>query len=414
MTHAKFSRVNSMLAAALAVTSYAAATSCASADDYRRQVRPHHVGVYGLNGGCEPDTAKRMNVLSDHIEIIRPGYPTHMMYFDGFCRVDCAIEAPSNPSTSFTASLIEDKRLSGGVVNPLDSTSLAFFEAGPGVISLRNDSSANYKGHSASKVQSLYDRPFKRCASRQVERSRSNDVKNEEPRPIWRAVGNPRVAVYGHPETTPMVKLQCIGPGKMEISVPAPSEGFRKIKTRSAGYIVGQDYSMTTFQVRDGDGDVLVFPASPTSAPVAQLMKNGVFQIGLPTNEMILVDGAGASSAVMHVAAQCPSKKTDQQLRSIPAAGSSNVGWWVVLAKGPGTPDRATNGGAIVDRSAAKCGIRSFNDFTDKFPGFEPGHNLHVLLGSPFGSKAVADNALKLATPCFPMAYVKHGSYLGE
>ncbi len=89
-------------------------------------------------------------------------------------------------------------------------------------------------------------------------------------------------------------------------------------------------------------------------------------------------------------------------------------GWWVVLASYPLEPwERQAQDAARVATKARACGATTFNDFSAKFKGFEPGVNVFVVSGA-FATRRQAERKLATMRPCFPEAYVKKGWHLGE
>ena len=66
---------------------------------------------------------------------------------------------------------------------------------------------------------------------------------------------------------------------------------------------------------------------------------------------------------------------------------------------------------ARVEAAAARCGFRTFNDFSEKF-GFAPGYNAFVIGAYP--ARGDADGIAAVVRKCIPDAYVKFGKYAGE
>lgn len=231
----------------------------------------------------------------------------------------------------------------------------------------------------------------------------------------WRG-GSERIA-FSDPESDAIVAVECTSPGKVELFVGDPTERSKGLKGRE-GTIAALGWSeRASFVVKPGDGDGLVFSIDPNSIALDSLVSERDFTIRIPTGETVIVEARGAGRLATKLKEACKlAPRPSAFLRALPVAieRNENIGWWVVLATGPGTPDRQTNGGAEVDAKAARCGIRTFNDFSSKFVGFKPGYNAFVLLGSPYGDKAMADANLRLVEGCFPGAYVKQARYLGE
>jgi hypothetical protein len=95
------------------------------------------------------------------------------------------------------------------------------------------------------------------------------------------------------------------------------------------------------------------------------------------------------------------------------AIAQQAAGWWVIIGSfsAENTP-AMTMEFREVGAPAARCGLRSFNDFSVKFRGFQPGYNVFVV--GPYTSRGDADAAVIVARRCIPDAYVKYGEYLGE
>jgi hypothetical protein len=88
-------------------------------------------------------------------------------------------------------------------------------------------------------------------------------------------------------------------------------------------------------------------------------------------------------------------------------------GWWVIVAAYPTEPpQRQREDSARVNSAATGCGVRTFNDISGKFLGFEPGYNIFVI--GAFASRPKAEKAAISVRECFSDAYVKYGEYLGE
>jgi hypothetical protein len=106
-------------------------------------------------------------------------------------------------------------------------------------------------------------------------------------------------------------------------------------------------------------------------------------------------------------------------LVAVVAAGSLafaqplDKGWWVVLGAFPlDPPERQRQDAMKMTKAALACRLRVFNDFSGKFSGFEPGHNVFVI--GAFATRARARAEAGAAQRCFPGAYVKRGDYAGE
>jgi hypothetical protein len=96
-----------------------------------------------------------------------------------------------------------------------------------------------------------------------------------------------------------------------------------------------------------------------------------------------------------------------------PSAAFTYKGWFVVVGAFPLEPSERQSGDLKrMSAAAARCGVETFNDFSGKFRGFAPGHNVFVL--GAFASRARADAKAREVKRCFPGAYVKYGEHLGE
>ncbi len=90
------------------------------------------------------------------------------------------------------------------------------------------------------------------------------------------------------------------------------------------------------------------------------------------------------------------------------AVSQESKGYWIVVHSGKNS-DNAT----AIRSKADRCGIRLFNDFSDKFSGFRSGYQVFVVEPSA-PTRATAEAKLNQIKICFPEAYIKYGSYLGE
>ena len=94
-------------------------------------------------------------------------------------------------------------------------------------------------------------------------------------------------------------------------------------------------------------------------------------------------------------------------------AQNLSKGWWVIVASMPATDTRRMGADAQhFTAAAARCGFTTFNDFSNKFRGFQPGYNVFVI--GAFPSQPAARQALSQLQPCLPGSYIKFGEYLGE
>jgi hypothetical protein len=85
-------------------------------------------------------------------------------------------------------------------------------------------------------------------------------------------------------------------------------------------------------------------------------------------------------------------------------------GYWVVVGNLPQENIEPADQAAI-EAKAAKCGFKTFNDFSMKF-GFQSGYVSFVL--GAYATRGKAKAVLTAVRRCVPDAYIKQGSYLGE
>lgn len=88
-------------------------------------------------------------------------------------------------------------------------------------------------------------------------------------------------------------------------------------------------------------------------------------------------------------------------------------GWWIITGSFPN--DGAARNDESIRRSSAaakRCGLTTFNDFSAKFRGLEPGYDVVVV--GPYPAKASADRYLARIKRCVPGAYLKEAEHLGE
>jgi hypothetical protein len=93
-------------------------------------------------------------------------------------------------------------------------------------------------------------------------------------------------------------------------------------------------------------------------------------------------------------------------------AQQSSTGWWVIVGSHPTTDAAMTRDYSQVAETLRPCGLRAFNDVSEKFLGFRGGYNVFVLGAYP--ARAEAEAVAVAARRCVPDAYVKYGQYLGE
>jgi hypothetical protein len=95
-----------------------------------------------------------------------------------------------------------------------------------------------------------------------------------------------------------------------------------------------------------------------------------------------------------------------------PDAGMDK-GWWIIVASfsAENVAEQHREFQEVND-AAARCGLRTFNDFSAKFTGFSPGHNVFVV--GPYRTRSEAEHIRLVAKTCLPGAYLKYGQWLGE
>jgi len=97
-------------------------------------------------------------------------------------------------------------------------------------------------------------------------------------------------------------------------------------------------------------------------------------------------------------------------LLCIATAHALDRGYWVVVGNLP-RENIDPSAQTAIETKAAKCGFKTFNDFSAKF-GFQPGF-ISFVLGA-YATRAEARTALAAVRRCVPDAYIKQGAYLGE
>lgn len=93
----------------------------------------------------------------------------------------------------------------------------------------------------------------------------------------------------------------------------------------------------------------------------------------------------------------------------------SDKGWWIIVASFRTCGSDACGSeshGQELEGLARPCDLRIFNDFSNKFSGFDSGYNVYLI--DQIFSKSKARKALARAKNCFPDAYMKSGRYMGE
>ncbi|MHC2019990.1 hypothetical protein [Methylobacterium sp. CM6247] len=244
--------------------------------------------------------------------------------------------------------------------------------------------------------------------------SATTNPTDTQEQPRWRWSSRRREVLYGVPETDALVRIKCIGNGKYNFQTGSPSDKMNSYKNKILKLFADGKEEAVPYTVVNGDGDELIFPVTGSSLSLSRLVENGDFGIKTPSGERITIDGSEAAVHVRKLKLACGNNDKTSSVAKLDQRQDNNSGWWVVLSTGSDSPHRHENGGDWVDRIARKCGIRTFNDFSAKFVGFKPGYNVFVLLGSPYGSKQLADKNRELVKQCFPGSYVKFGQYLGE
>ena len=100
--------------------------------------------------------------------------------------------------------------------------------------------------------------------------------------------------------------------------------------------------------------------------------------------------------------------------RALAGSVEKPEGWWVVLASLANHDLSAVHDEEIKNLRvlAGRCGFQPFNDFSNKFRGFDPGFDV-VALGA-FKSRQAAESVRRRVSACVPGAYIKYGRHLGE
>lgn len=244
--------------------------------------------------------------------------------------------------------------------------------------------------------------------------STTNNSIDNDPQPMWTWSSRRREVSYGIPETDALIKIKCTDTGKYTFQTGAPSSKMNSYKSKFLKLVAENKEETVPYTVIDRDGDELVFPVAESSLSLSRLSENGDFGIRTPSGEHINIDGSEAAEHIRKLRLSCNRSGKISTALPLDQRRNNNDGWWVVLSTGSDSPNRRDNGGDLVDRTAKRCGIRTFNDLSEKFRGFKPGYNVFVLLGSPYGSKEVAEKNREIIKMCFPDSYIKFGQYLGE
>lgn len=381
-----------------------------------------YIGKYGPSGSCDGQII--LNVEAKGIRVHRAGKPDLVYRYDGFSMVNQKVEPPTDPSQPFSANLAHPGAPYDAISDGTDETALEFYERGPGILTFVNNAPPKFHDRSRAALRSLYNVPFRRCGATQSPTLSSphaslRDAAGAGTQTMgWRLAGGS--AVYGYPESTALAKVTCTRRGILTLQFDDPGEAVRGRGTKVARILADSAFEDAAYKIVSGDGDAINFDIHANGVVATAMATGGTIRVGFPNGRSVPFGGPGLSRSAGKVVATCRAQTIPIGQFDIPAERSgprkpnNNDGWWVVLASGPDTPDRHTNGGLAVDRAAARCGVRTFNDHSGKFIGFREVYSLHVLLGSPFGTRQVAEQALRLATPCFPDAYVRQGTYLGE
>jgi len=118
--------------------------------------------------------------------------------------------------------------------------------------------------------------------------------------------------------------------------------------------------------------------------------------------------------------ARSPANETPQSSEPQAVAkgqSSSGAGWWIILGSfDVNETDSATTlisaGVRRASGAARRCGLGTFNDFSEKFRGFAPGYMVVVI--GPFADKAEAARSQQRVNGCIARTYVKYAQHLGE
>ncbi|HET6376191.1 MAG TPA: hypothetical protein VFF88_09080 [Methylocella sp.] len=101
---------------------------------------------------------------------------------------------------------------------------------------------------------------------------------------------------------------------------------------------------------------------------------------------------------------------------------AAKSGYWVIVGSYPTEPpERQVQDFRRVRAAAARCHVKTYNDFASKF-GFTPRSDLNVFVLSGnghvssglFATIEAAQRKAKSVRRCFPDAYIKWGNVPGE
>jgi hypothetical protein len=104
------------------------------------------------------------------------------------------------------------------------------------------------------------------------------------------------------------------------------------------------------------------------------------------------------------------------------AVRAANSGYWVIVGSFPTEPpERQIQDSRRVRAAAARCHVKTYNDFAFKF-GFTPRSDLNVFVLSGnrhisdglFATIEIAQRKANSVRRCFPDAYIKWGHVPGE
>jgi len=99
-----------------------------------------------------------------------------------------------------------------------------------------------------------------------------------------------------------------------------------------------------------------------------------------------------------------------------PARADDGRAWWVVIGTVSASQNRLTPSAEAelrrIETAARRCGVLTFQEFSDRFTLFAPGQM--IVTAGPFPSRARADAIASKTVPCIDGAYVKNSLYKPE
>jgi hypothetical protein len=99
-----------------------------------------------------------------------------------------------------------------------------------------------------------------------------------------------------------------------------------------------------------------------------------------------------------------------------PVRAEDGRAWWVIVGTVPASQNRLTPSAEAelrrIETAARRCGVLTFQEFSDRFTLFNQGQM--VVAAGPFPSRARADAVASKTVPCIGGAYVKNSLYKPE